>query len=184
MARRFGWFKIKGVQDGDRTITEQLQGLGTVTFTGKTVIDVGCAEGIISKFAAEHGATRVHGLEIIGDHVEVARKLCRRLPCTFEKFDANNPWQRAKYDIVLLLSVLHKFRDPSAVCRNFAEIAYDTVVIRLPPSGPVIIDQRSNKVPHDIGAVMKDCGFILDRVDIGPRTEWVGIYRRISHAVA
>jgi hypothetical protein len=40
------------------------------------------------------------------------------------------------FDVVLLLAVLHKLRDPSAACARFARQARDLCVVRLPPAKP------------------------------------------------
>ncbi len=148
------------------------------------MLDVGCAEGLISFKCSEEGAESVHGVEIVPDHVEAARRFAakRSIPkhCTFEVGDANVYTPRQPYDIILMLAVLHKLRDPSAACARLVAHARTHVVIRLPPAGaPVIVDARSGGTPHDIGAVMKHCGFMeaFSSLD-GPFGEWVGYYRR------
>jgi trans-aconitate methyltransferase len=175
-----GWFHTPG-RPGDRRLDQQLTGLypALAYCVNKSILDVGCAEGLISHSLAERGAAAVHGLEIVPGHVEVANKFRGDLPCTFEVADVNDYVPVRRYDIVLLLGILHKLRDPSAVCRRFAAAARSMVVIRLPPvRAPFIVDPRSDNRPHDIEAVMDDAGFKRMSVGCGHFNEWVGTYRR------
>lgn len=184
------WFSTPG-KPGDRTLEQQLMGLEPLfaEVAGKTVLDVGCAEGLISIECAKHGARCVTGLEIRPDAVRCADKgmaalgISRPFTWWFKCGSADDPEVAQKfrsYDIVLMLAVLHKLKDPSAACRRLAAAAKDLVVIRLPPgTDSVIIDPRSGNVPNDIGWVMADEGFELERAGhSGPFGEWVGYYRR------
>ena len=179
--KKKGWF-IAGGRAGDRTLDQQMIGLSRLfeQAPGKTVLDAGCAEGLIAIELVRHGARSCHGLEIVPGHVEVARSLAGDLPCTFEVANLNEHdiGQSAQADIVLMLAILHKLRDPSKVCSALAAKSMELCVIRLPPSGPVIVDDRSNRVPHDIAEVMFQAGFELESVDVGPLREWVGYFRR------
>jgi SAM-dependent methyltransferase len=180
-----GWFKGLG-RDGDRSIEQQMIGLERLVaeVQGKTVIDAGCAEGLISLELAKAGARNCVGLEIIGKFVVIANRLAeeQELPCEFitanlNEFDLSD---KPHADIVLMLAILHKLRDPSRVCAALAALARDLVVIRLPPYGLKIIDARSGMRPHDIGAAMKDSGFVLEAVVSGPLDEWLGYFRRVK----
>lgn len=179
--KKKGWF-IAGGRSGDRTLDQQMIGLGRLfeQAPGKTILDAGCAEGLISIELARRGALGCHGLEIVPGHVEVARSLAGDLPCTFEVANLNEHdiGKTGQADIVLMLAILHKLRDPSKVCSALAHKARELCVIRLPPSGPVIVDDRSNRIPHDIAEIMSMVGFDLESVDIGPLREWVGYFRR------
>lgn len=179
--KKKGWF-IAGGRSGDRTLDQQMIGLDRLfeQAPGKTILDAGCAEGLISIELARRGALGCHGLEIVPGHVEVARSLAGGLPCTFEVADLNEHdiGQTGQADIVLMLAILHKLRDPSKVCSALAHKAKELCVIRLPADGPVIKDKRSGFVAHDIDAVMLSSGFELSDVDLGHLDEWVGYYRR------
>lgn len=158
---KVGWFSTAG-RPGDRTLEQQLSGLGRLVenCVGKTVLDVGCAEGLISIYLAKAGALAVDGVEIVRGHVDVARKLAGELPVSFECADCNVWRPRRHYDIVIALALLQKVRDPSALCAALADAAREMVVLRLPPEhAPKIIDARSGNVVHDIANVMRDCGF-------------------------
>jgi len=173
-----GWFATPD-RPGDRTLEMQMLGLDPLLDEVKNanILDVGCAEGLIAMELAKRGA-QVTGVDIIESHIEAARFLRGNLSCRFEVADANN-YQPDDYDIILLLSVLHKLKDPSRACARFAKAAKNLVVMRLPPEhAPAIVDKRSNYVKHDMQAVMTWYGFELERVTRGSFAEWTGYFRR------
>lgn len=177
---RQGWFTTPGRQ-GDRTLWQQLTGLDPVLAeaAGAAVLDVGCAEGLISLELARYGARHVHGVEIVSTHVDVANRLRGDLPCSFEVADVNDWTPSGNYQIVLMLAILHKLRDPAAACARFAAACDDLCAIRLPPErAPVIVDPRSDNRPVDIAAVMDDAGFEHTLTLRGHLNEWCGYFRR------
>lgn len=183
---REGWFHTPG-RAGDRTLAQQLTGLHRVfvDIRGRTVLDVGCAEGLVGIELARCGAALVHGVELVASHIEVGRRLALQAGVqdrvAFEEADANvaEP-PRMRFDVVLMLAVLHKLRDPTAACVRYAGVCADLCVIRLPPKGaPVINDARSGYKPHDIGELMtRALGFRFEAEAEGPFGEWMGYYRR------
>jgi SAM-dependent methyltransferase len=177
-----GWFHTNG-RPGDRTLIQQLTGLDDLIerVPGKTVLDVGCAEGLISFQLFDEGAVAVHGLEVVHEHVTVGRKLVGDRAVTLEVADANHYKPVRQYDIVIMLAVLQKLRDPSKSCRTFIAAAREMVVLRLPPAtAPTVIDARSGRYPHHIGDVMQEEGFTLKKAHPGHLGEWVGYYERIK----
>ena len=181
-----GWFVTEG-RDGDRTLEQQMIGLEQLfrEVPGKTVLDAGAAEGLISIELAKAGAIQCVGLEIVAGHVEVGQALIGELPVTLHVANLNHydVSQHGSADMVLALAVLHKLKDPSAVCAALARQCNDLFVIRLPPSGAVIVDDRSNRVPHDIGAVMEASGFTMESMTTGPFDEWLAYFRKVPVAV-
>jgi hypothetical protein len=182
MADKVGWFTTEK-RPGDRTLVQQTTGLEPLfKHLGKrdpplTLLDVGCAEGLITMACFDHGAIACHGVEIVPGHVDVANKLRGGRACTFEVGDANDWKPQRQYDVVLLLATLHKLREPLEACKRFAAAARSLVVIRLPPGGPVIRDERTNFYPFDIGACM--VGFdLLEAGPTGPFGEWMGYFER------
>ena len=179
--KREGWFNTRN-RPGDRTLQQQLMGLDPLfaECKGKTILDVGAAEGLISIELAKAGAASVRAIEIVPGHVAVGKKLKGNLPVKLTVGDANTWVPGHSYDIVIALALLHKLRDPSAACGRFAAHCNGLMVLRLPPlHAPTIIDERSGNVPHDIGKVMAACGFVLEReARDGPFEEWIGWFRR------
>ena len=176
---RRGWYRIEGVQDGDRTLAQQVLGLDGIDFRGKTVLELASAEGLMSKWMIERGAKSVDGIEIVAEHVKEAWRQCKGLPCGFDVDDLNLAHApRKNYDIVMALAILHKVKDPSAVARRYARCCKE-MVIRLPPeNAPNIIDPRSGNVPYRINDVMTSEGFNLLRVTQGHLAEWTAHYAR------
>lgn len=173
-----GWFATAD-RPGDRTLEMQMLGLDPLLdeCKGANILDVGCAEGLISIELAKRGA-EVTGVDIVESHIEMARHLRGHLSCRFEIQDANE-YQPDDYDIILLLAIMHKLKDPSRACARFANAAKNLVVMRLPPEhAPSIVDERSGYVKHDMSAVMTWYGFELERVTRGSFSEWTGYYRR------
>lgn len=174
-----GWFRIPGVQDGDRDLADQLKGLGPALSEaqGKTVLDLGCAEGLIAREFALAGAVSVHGLEMRAEAVTVARNVCRGRACTFEAWDLNQPPVCEPADIALMLAILHKLRQPAVLLGRVIEhVKPQLMVIRLP--GPVIRDRRSGMVPFDVPDFCCNAGYGFERLLRGHFDEWVGYFRR------
>ena len=176
-----GWFNTPG-RPGDRTFEQQLLGLDQLfsECQGKTVLDVGAAEGLISIELARRGALAVHGLEVVANHVKVGRTLVGDLPVTLEVADADTWQPRRQYDIVIALALLHKLKDPSRVAHRLANACKDLMVLRLPPAnGHMIIDGRSGCKPHYIDRAMVDAGFEVEHTSYdGPFGEFVSYWRR------
>ncbi len=176
------WFSFGQERNFDRTLKQQLKGLGMLRsqVAGKTVLDIGCAEGLISIYLVDHGAVAAHGIDTRSDFIEDANRLRGDRPCTFEVADANVWEPQREYDVVIMLAVLHKLEDPGAVCKRFAAAARDLVVIRIPPKdAPRIVDERSDFKPVNIDKVMRAAGFKLSLSGpIGPHGEWMGYYER------
>jgi SAM-dependent methyltransferase len=176
-----GWFSTPG-RPGDRTLDQQLGGLDWLmaNCTGRSVLDVGCAEGLISIEMAKRGAVAVHGIEIIAEHVTVGNKLRGELPICFEVANANTWRPKRQYDIVVMLALLHKLKNPTEGCHYLAAAARQAVVMRLPPTyAPTIIDERSDYNPHHMDKVMLGLGFELETENYhGHKGEWVGVWVR------
>lgn len=194
MSHRKGWFRIPGVQDGDRTIEMQLKGLKWALdeARGKTVLDLGCAEGLISCEFAKAGAKSVLGYEIVYEHVKVAQGLAAVLPHGVEhpRFLHGDVAQVAaqglaapegvwQYDIVLALAILHKLREPKPAVRYVIEATRDLAVVRTAGATPgYISDPRSGNRVYPVKAAFLANGFVLERETQGHYNEWMGYFRR------
>jgi ubiquinone/menaquinone biosynthesis C-methylase UbiE len=181
-----GWFSTPG-RPGDRTISDQMKGLGRLLhqLDGKTILDVGCAEGMVSIALGSCGAKLVHGVEIVDDHVRVGRKMAQAEEVdnvVLETGDANTWVPPHEYDIVIMLAILHKLKNPSAACERFARAAKELVVLRMPPApAPMVVDDRSGRVIFDIPKVLRECGFELEHDSYdGHFGEYVAYWKRVQ----
>lgn len=167
---------------GDRTFEQQMTGLDWLAEAcrGKSILDFGCAEGLIGLHLMKHGADSVYGVELLPERVEKAKRASRGMATIFVAADANTYVPPYTADVTLALAILHKLRDPSLVARRLARATREMIVLRLPPAtGSTIVDRRSGNVPHDIDAVLRSEGFVQERAgNTGPLGEWIGVYRR------
>lgn len=181
-----GWFVTPG-RDGDRTLEQQMLGLDRAFEHARdgVVLDVGCAEALITMEFLRRGAREAVGVEKIQEHLRVAEKLRAKenLRLTLINADANH-WDPSGYsphggfDVVLLLAILHKLKDPTAAAKRYGAVTKSLCVVRLPSTGEVIVDERSGGTPHDIGAAMSSVGLTLVDVVHGTYDEWIGYYAR------
>ena len=182
-----GWFTIPGVQDGARTLEEQLQGLAPMLAecNGKTVLDLGCAEGLIAEACLRAGASRVYGLDNNPALLKVAHSLAldpHRVRFVEQNIDAgpdDDDRACAQSDIVLMLAVIHKLREPADKLRMWSELCGDLLVMRLPVGSSGEFGSKHFPGERcDSRAVLTERGFTLERTEPGPRGELVHYWRR------
>lgn len=163
-----GWFTIPGVQEGERDMAERVVGLEKVKAAarGKSVLDLGCAEGLIGDWLIkEGGAVSLLGLEKHPPYVEMAKKL---VPCGyFFVADFDTPGWDAdllRFDVVLALNIAHKLEKPEAFLDTVVSLAKEIIALSLP--AVIINDHRSGNVPVDVIAYLQLRGFdLIDRFD-------------------
>lgn len=181
-----GWFEIPGVQSGARSIDEQLRGLDDVVaqIEGKSVLDLGCAEGMIIRHMKQHGAGRCAAYEGNPDLYRAANEFLSPMGCDVVFADLNEPQGfKREWDVVLCLAILHKLKDPQKSLHEFAAVCRDLLVIRLPIGSDGVIAWKHGKhMTCDTREVLSNLGFILQADEEGPRTERVHIWRRIPAA--
>ena len=132
---------------------------------------------------ARAGAKHVHGVDSVDRYIKHAKKHAGEWPVTFAKADLNDDRDIApecEYDIVLMLAICHKLKDPSKFAARYGKLARDLVVVRLPPTtAPVVVDRRSGNERHDIQAALRTVGFQLTSVFYGTYNEWNGYFERV-----
>jgi 2-polyprenyl-3-methyl-5-hydroxy-6-metoxy-1,4-benzoquinol methylase len=184
---RNGWFRIKGVQNGPRSVQEQLLGLEGIEqiCAGKTVVDFGCAEACIAARMIECGANRVDALdcnaellgaamELYAEHVRSGALVLHH--ANLRDFLGERPADiLTRYDVVLLLSIVHKMRNPLTFLRQAMAIAGDWVAVRLPKCGVNVTKDGAQR--FDVMPVLR-AEFDLVEEPATCRGEWLGIYRR------
>ena len=180
MVRR-GWFEIPDVQEGPRTLDEQLQGLqGVLDVAGRSVLDLGCAEGLIARWCIEQGAARAFAVDCFRPGVTLAQNLCAGLPVEVVRADLEKarPWVAQRFDVVLLLAILHKLREPQHLINDLIAMEPAEIVVRLPPATPgYVLDERSGMREIPVSEPLIAAGYTLTE-GRGPRFEWMGYYRK------
>lgn len=174
------WFATASGQ-GKSSLEQQSVGLDPLwpLVIGRTVLDVGCAEGLIARRCLDIGAASVHGVELREQAVWHTRAL--QVPC--DNADADDYMPKQAYDIVLMLAILHKLKKPADVFRRMLASCNITAVVRLPNgSWPLLVDSRSGSVPIDLEQVASNEGFRLVQVTHGPvcdkGPQWTGYFTR------
>lgn len=187
---RKGWFVLDG-QEGDRTLAEQMLALRPMLeeIGGKTVLDLGCAEGLIAREFARAGAAQVTGLDSVREHIEVAERECAGLPMRFLVHNLNAlPAEDLASDVVLCLGVAHKVRQPGEVIRYAARMARETLLLRSLRGDTAGGYIRSKHHAGDCYAhrILKIEGFALEKTVRGPDrfTEDCEYWRRTAPAAA
>lgn len=178
-----GWFEIPGVQRGDRTLAEQMRGLDVLAaeVDGLDVLDLGCAEALILLELKARGAARCVGYEGNPKVAEVAARLAGPSGCDVRCADLNLVVPEGRFDVVLLLAILHKLDRPQAQLVRFAALASRLVVIRLPLGSSGEFGRKNRpEIRCDTRAVMPAAGFVLERDEEGPRGERVHYWRRVQ----
>lgn len=155
---------------------------------GKTVLDLGCAEGLIGREFARTGAASVLGIEVLETHLEVARKacagypqmrfICRNILTHIVKLADQKPQQ---FDIVLALGVIHKMPDPAVPLRFAAQSARELLVFRAPAKATDgIVRSKHTKIKCNVPAVMREEGFVEEELIQGVRGEAAQYWRRVK----
>ena len=162
-------------------ITDAKCGVAGGAQFGKTILELGCAEGLMSQwFVDRNGAASVHGIEIVQGHVDLGRQhiVGRQVKLEVANCDTWRP--KRAYDVSVALALLHKLQDPLACLAAMAEATKEMVVVRLPSacSPWVITDARTDFRPWDVDKCLRLNGFELVDSTMGPFNEPTGFWRR------
>jgi SAM-dependent methyltransferase len=175
-----GWFIIDGIQTGRRNLSEQTSYLSSLKRVahGKTVLDLGCAEGLIAQWFCDAGADFADGIDSCASRIATGRRLVSgRVHLHVANLNDLDSLPRLlpQYDIVLLLAVLQKVREPAVALDYAIARCGEWLAIRTP--APVIDDRRSRYVPFDIRYHIKRAGFYTT-LETTTETTWINISRR------
>lgn len=182
-----GWFKISGVQDGDRTLEQQMLGLAPALadVKNRTVMDLGCAEALVGREFLRAGASSYLGVEIVTANAFEAMKQLGGYPyatvanVNLDDYVKVHQDSSLNADIVLALAILHKLKDPAAAIRWIGRVANRRAVIRTAERTPGYVqDVRSGDKRFEILVPMSEAGMVLERVEVGPYNEWTGHFVR------
>jgi 2-polyprenyl-3-methyl-5-hydroxy-6-metoxy-1,4-benzoquinol methylase len=116
----------------DRT---NLADVFAVDVAGRSVLDVGCYYGRYCYEAVQRGARRVVGLEPDGERWVVARRIADLHGGVYDvrQTRVEDLPAAERYDVVLLLNVLHHLTDPVRVVCRLAAVCDGTMVVEFPP---------------------------------------------------
>lgn len=181
-----GWFSIPGLRKGDRTVQEQMLGVSDVLerANGKTVLDLGCAEGAITLEFAKAGAASILAVDLLESHLKIARSLCADHPqVTFIQGNLDHLIDEVveeQYDIVLALAIIHKLRSVERGLDFAAKVTKELLLIRTPVGVEKTgrLRAKTGGSSGHIPTVMKRNGLTLDALVPGPRGEHVWRWRR------
>lgn len=182
------WFKLgKDDNSGHRSLEEQMLGLKQALnlAKGKTVLDLGCAEGLISREFAKAGASLVLGIEVIKEFVDKAVELCRGYSnVSFMVANLDDKIKSPvinKYDIVLALAIIHKSNNPIEYLQFSIDSCDDKglLVIRYPVNASNgVLKSKHTNVTCDVAGTLAAAGFIVIAKYVGPREEEVEYWRK------
>lgn len=143
---------------------------------GKSVLDVGCYYGRFAYEAVRRGATRVVGVESDGGRSALAQRIARLHGDAYEVRQARVEDLPAseRYDVVLLLNVIHHLDDPLQVVRRLAAVCDETLVVEFPPpwdracmSSSLSEAQRPGALPKIVARVVGPLiGLVLGRLPL------------------
>lgn len=185
-----GWFAIAGVQRGDRTLAQQMMGLQLLPelVHTKTVLDLGCAEGLIAVEAVLAGAVLVDAVDYNEELLATAENYrnSKSILDTRLRFHRVNLSQAlpaqlsAQYDVVLALSIIHKLYDMTSFVRRIAAASKGVVVIRYPTKArDGIVHCKYNRgLRVDVPRLMRMDGFTQFAEREGSNDELVAYWRR------
>jgi|SRR5215217_574631 len=88
---------------------------------GLNVLDLGCGFGAFPRYAVEHGATRVHGVDLSENMLRTARARSGDMPITFEQADLETYEPEAgAFDLVYSALAIHYLADFDRFCAMVA----------------------------------------------------------------
>lgn len=137
------WFII-GNNGGQVPLKRQLLGLSTIEVERRTVLDLGCAEGLTSIHMAERGATLVHGVELRERAVEVGNSLVGfngmsdrvrfyHGDLRYPQKALAQPGMLEQYDVVFAMASIQKLKSKAVpAMKLLTELCASTFVVRLP----------------------------------------------------
>jgi 2-polyprenyl-3-methyl-5-hydroxy-6-metoxy-1,4-benzoquinol methylase len=119
-----------GLTTGGRDRSRSTEAVFRHPVAGRSVLDVGCKFGFFCHEALKRGASRVKGVDIEAQNVEITREIARlwNRPIESELADLlEMPVET--FDVVLFLNVLHHMVDPVAALRKLAALTRERLVI-------------------------------------------------------
>jgi SAM-dependent methyltransferase len=153
---------------------------------GKSVLDIGTYYGLFPCEAVRRGATRVVGIEMDSERFIIARKIADFYGNSYTIINGNieddNFVLHEKFDVVLLLNVLHHVLKPITTMKKIVKYSTDTVIVEFClPSDPEYLEylyiyrgrylpRRLRKLTSQVHAhLIRLCGLSVPLMAIGNR---------------
>lgn len=138
--------------------------LKQVDFTGKTVVDYGCAEGVMSLLAHDSGASMVSGVDIDEERLEIARKLVPSGKFTYARVEAYQKYS----DIGIFSMIIHWLSDPQTDLRNILHYVEQTAVVIFREANDGYTPDNGNWFPtlSEIDTYFKSCSFECEHTEL------------------
>ncbi|WP_293121185.1 methyltransferase domain-containing protein, partial [Moorena sp. SIO4G3] len=108
--------------------------------TGKSVLDIGCAYGYFCFEAEKRNASRVVGTEVKRHRFRgcnILKEILGKSSVFLEQDIFTDPLNE-KFDIVLLLNVIHQLKEPIKALRTISQLCNEKLIIEF----PTLSDQR------------------------------------------
>ena len=101
---------------------------------GKSVLDIGCKHGYFCHDAIQRGASVVKGIEINDANVEIAKRIVELWNRDIEIFEGDflEKGYNEKFDVILLLNVLHHIISPVAIMKKISKQTNELAVVEFP----------------------------------------------------
>ena len=100
---------------------------------GKSVLDIGCFLGYFCHEAVRRGASRVVGIDVDENRLRQARQIadCLGMDIEFRLFDIEQEGLTEQFDVILMLNVLHHFRNPISVVDKLIPHTNDRLILEV-----------------------------------------------------
>jgi len=98
-----------------------------IDFTGKTVLDVGCGDGLLALQIAKAGAAKVIGVDMRSDQIDIAKDALEkyqalRLPLEFMVDDLMNRSSLGKFDVIVSLATFEHVSNMKSMIKMMSEM--------------------------------------------------------------
>lgn len=157
-------------------LEERIQGLGILgaNAEGRSVLDLGCAEGLVSQWLVDHGATGALGFDYNKTRVRKGNQMTGpNIVLSIADLATIKPLGRS-FDIVLLLAILQKMREPKRLLDYAIQHSHEWLAVRTP--SPIICDKRSDFRRINIKEHVCSAGF--EWIFVVTKPIYVGVFRR------
>jgi ubiquinone/menaquinone biosynthesis C-methylase UbiE len=161
--------------------------LDLVDFRGKTVIDIGCGDGVYTLEILENGRpSRLHGSDVAAAAVRLVSRDARARSITFDVASAYQlPFADNSFDVAHVRGVLHHMEFPALAIKEALRVAGQIVVVEPNGNNPGvkllekfsryhIEHQEKSYSPVQLNHWVKQAGGILRK------TVWIGLVPTFS----